>query len=315
MISPHARSLLITSSRIAMAFGLLGLVFWLADGANAARQLASADPVYIALALLALTAQTVLCARRWRLTATRLGMEISQTAALGEYYLGQIVNQLVPGGVVGDAARAVRAKGSAGMMASGQSVVFERLTGQLALLVYLCAAMVATLIAPGGLTWPDWTLCLVLAIFGSGAVVVALVGFGKTALSARWVSTIRRQSAAFAHAVAAPDVRWSQISLSMLAAASNLAAFGLCAWAVGVDLPFLTLMAMAPVILMAMLVPFTVSGWGVREGAAAVIFPLAGASAADGLATSIIFGLVFLSSALPGVVWLGVQSKAKTFNS
>jgi hypothetical protein len=55
-----------------------------------------------------------------------------------------------------------------------------------------------------------------------------------------------------------------------------------------------------------MLIPLSFSGWGLREGAAAALFPVAGLTAAQGLATSVAFGLVFLIAVLPGLVplWL-----------
>ena len=51
-----------------------------------------------------------------------------------------------------------------------------------------------------------------------------------------------------------------------------------------------------------MLVPVTVSGWGLREGVAVALFPVAGASGSAGLAASIAFGLVFLAAVLPGIL-------------
>jgi hypothetical protein len=55
-----------------------------------------------------------------------------------------------------------------------------------------------------------------------------------------------------------------------------------------------------------MLIPLSVSGWGIREGAAALAFPVFGATASQGLAASVAFGLVFLVTVLPGliVIWL-----------
>jgi glycosyltransferase 2 family protein len=69
-----------------------------------------------------------------------------------------------------------------------------------------------------------------------------------------------------------------------------------------VSVPIVTLLALVPIILFAMLVPLSVSGWGLREGAAAALFPVAGATAAEGFATSVAFGLAFLVAVLPGAV-------------
>jgi hypothetical protein len=54
-----------------------------------------------------------------------------------------------------------------------------------------------------------------------------------------------------------------------------------------------------------MLVPVTISGWGLREGAAAALLPVAGIAASDALAASIVFGLLGLVAVLPGLlsVW------------
>jgi len=59
-----------------------------------------------------------------------------------------------------------------------------------------------------------------------------------------------------------------------------------------------------PLILTAMLIPLSVAGWGWREGAAAALFPLAGAAPDAGLAASAAFGALMLAAAMPGALWL-----------
>lgn len=92
--------------------------------------------------------------------------------------------------------------------------------------------------------------------------------------------------------------------LSIATTLCNLAAFGFCAQAVGHGLPPAAIAAFVPLILLTMLVPLTISGWGLREGAAAALFPVAGASASGGLAASVVFGLVLILSTLPGLLVL-----------
>ncbi|MGJ8611800.1 MAG: lysylphosphatidylglycerol synthase transmembrane domain-containing protein, partial [Octadecabacter sp.] len=84
-------------------------VLWrVADGRQTGKILGSAQPIWLIAGLLALTLQTVLSAIRWRITAAQLGLKIPLGVAIREYYLSQLINQVVPGGVVGDASRAVR---------------------------------------------------------------------------------------------------------------------------------------------------------------------------------------------------------------
>ena len=56
--------------------------------------------------------------------------------------------------------------------------------------------------------------------------------------------------------------------------------------------------------LLTMLIPVTVAGWGVREGAAAVLWGIVGLTSVDGVAISITYGFLVLLSTLPGMVVL-----------
>jgi len=52
-----------------------------------------------------------------------------------------------------------------------------------------------------------------------------------------------------------------------------------------------------------MLIPLSVAGWGWREGAAAALFPMFGASVEAGVAMGICYGTLVLIAALPGVAF------------
>ena len=78
--------------------------------------------------------------------------------------------------------------------------------------------------------------------------------------------------------------------------------FAAAAAAVGAPLSVAATLAVVPVVLTTMLLPITVGGWGVREGAAVALLPLAGVSTSAALAASILFGLLALAASLPGIV-------------
>jgi uncharacterized membrane protein YbhN (UPF0104 family) len=292
--------------QIAVALGLLALLWHVADGAAALRLLSGANPWWLLAGAAALTLQTVLSALRWRLTAAQLGIALGRAAALREYYLSQVVNQALPGGVVGDAGRALRSRQAAGLMPAAQAVMFERLAGQIALFVVMATGFAATRVVHGGLDWPPALAWAVALLVAAGVIVPlllwALVRQGRAA-------RLGRQGTALWLALFAPQVRARQAALSLATVLCNIAGFGFCIWAVGVALPIPAIMALAPLILLAMVIPLTISGWGLREGAAAALFPLAGVSASDGLAASIAFGLVFLATVLPGLALLAFGLK------
>lgn len=282
-----------------------GLLVWLwhaADGAEAMRRLAGAQAGWLLAALAALSAQIVLSALRWRLTAARLGIAIDGATAVREYYLSQIVNQALPGGVLGDAGRAVRARAQAGLLASGQAVVFERLAGQIAIFALLAVAFGATLAVPGGLDWPGWASWPVAALIGTGLGLPLILWGAARIVRGRMGRMLTRLWDRLHLCLFAREVRGRQALLSIGTALANVAGFAFCAEAVGAPIPMAAALALVPVILCAMVVPLTIGGWGLREGAAAAFLPLAGLSPAEAMAASIAFGLVFLAASLPGLL-------------
>src|SRR5690554_7422355 len=104
-------------------------------------RLRSIPPSLIALALAVSVLQVVLSAWRWRYPAGRLGVSVPMTLAVREYYLATFLNQVLPGGVMGDVNRAwrhsrVHSQGTgerSGNLSAVHAVVLERLSGQLVL--------------------------------------------------------------------------------------------------------------------------------------------------------------------------------------
>lgn len=294
--------------QIAAALGIMGLLWVGLDGRQALRLLAQADPVWLGAALVALTAQTVLSALRWRLTAGCLDQTIPVTRAIGEYYLGQVVNQSLPGGVLGDAGRAVRARHQAGLRRAGAAVAIERLAGQMTLFLVLATGVLAVTLVPGGLRLPGWVLGLIAGLFTCGlaaALAVALAG----RLGGRFGQGMRDLRGAVRVTLLTRGAWPRQLALNLAITAANLAAFAFCAKATGTSMSVVQTAVLVPLILLTMILPLTISGWGLREGAAAGLFPLIGASAQAGMAASLAFGLMFLASTLPGLLVLLIQRR------
>lgn len=299
------RRALIVTAQAVVTIGLLVLLWQVADGADALEVLATVNLWWVLAALVALTLHTVIAAERWRLTAGALGLDLARGHALREYYLAQLVNSTVPGGVVGDAGRAVRSREQAGLTVAAQAVVVERFAGQVALLATMTIAVTVTALAPGGLEWPGWMLGLAATIT---LVSLAVVG---VLLAARWLPgrvgpRVAELSRTAAIALVGRRFLPRQVALSAGTTACILIAFWAAAMSVGLGLSFAAVVTLVPLILLTMLVPITISGWGLREGAAAALLPLAGPTVSESLAASVVFGLVGLAAVLPGliVVWV-----------
>ena len=285
----------------------LGLLLWhAADGPAILQALAKANLAWLAAAITALLCQTVLSAWRWRITAGALGQTLPLPRAIREYFLSQAINQALPGGVLGDATRAVRARSEVGLGISGLAVGIERLAGQIAMLITLAVAFAATYLWSGGLDWPKGYagpvgLSLVGVIIGTTAATLLHKRFRLLGTRAsEWVDLAL-------HALLSKHVLPAQIGLGAAITICNVTAFGFCAWAVGIPLSLAPFFAIVPIILFTMLIPLTVSGWGVREGSAALLLPMIGATVPDAVAASVLFGISMLIAAATGLILMVIK--------
>lgn len=312
---PTARLLL----RVVTSAAVLALVLVFVDPADVFGRLARLQAGWVAAALGVSVVQVVVSAWRWRYTAARLGADLPMGSAVGEYYLATFLNQVLPGGVVGDVSRAWRhhraeEEAESPPTAAVHAVILERASGQMVMLATAAAAaLLLAMDAVSGSGGPTGSGPLGVgrgAVMGAGAtvavvffLVVAAVG-GAVALARRrgspWVDHFLADARKALLGSALPV----QATLSVAIIASYVLVFVMGARAVGIETPAGLLALTAPPILVAMLIPVSVAGWGLREGAAAALWGLVGLSAADGVAVSVAYGLLVLVSSLPGAVFL-----------
>ena len=105
-------------------------------------------------------------------------------------------------------------------------------------------------------------------------------------------------------ALLARDALPTQLVSSTLVVGTFLATYVMAARAVGVTTPLWTLLPLVAPVLLSMLVPATVAGWGVREVTAAALWGAVGLTVVDGVAISAAYGILALVSSLPGAVVL-----------
>ena len=274
---------------------VLGVLFALMDPQAILTRLRGADLSWLFLALISLTILTFLMARRWQLTAQALGLDLQYGRAVMEYYIAQLLNLVLPGGVAGDAARAVRVRKDGDLKRAAQSVMMERLIGQSTLFAMMFVAFTVSLLMPGGMPWPaiSWSWLALAAVIATGAFLYAR----RDGSIAKFLATAFRLMG-----------RPQQIVLSAAIALLISVSFYACARATGTILPAASLFTLIPLILTSMLIPLSVGGWGWREGAAAALFPFAGALPSAGVAAGIAYGAMMLIAALPAAFILFFQS-------
>lgn len=272
------RSLIVTALQLVVAAGALVwiLAIWgLSPFAAAAGVLTWWS---IAGALILGFVGVLVQAQRWRLVARGQGIELGLGAALERCWQAAFINALLPGGLAGDAVRAVEQRSEGGprggdlLKRSVGAVSAERLAGTS--VVFLAAGLALLDLRPGA---------------GVLALVVAVA-----AAAASW-PWLRR--------LTVRDIGWvSALSVAGWAAFATI--FLLACLAVAPELPAAEIPLLAAITLAGMSIPLNLAGWGPREGAAALGFVLLGHAAAGGVSVSIGYGLLALVSILPGGVIL-----------
>lgn len=289
------------AARVLVLITLFVLLWRSFDGASALILMRDAELGWLILAAMVLAVQTLVSAARWRLTAGKVGVEIGVGFAVREYFLGQVINLSLPGGVVGDGGRAYRSRQSRGFLVAGQAVIFERVAGQLGLIFVFLCGLGLSLLSSANEFWPAWLESTIVWLL-TALVATPLVLAAGLHLFGKQTRALRRLLGRFARAIFAKDVVLKQVSLSISTATLNVSAFALCGVALGISMPIWGVATLLPLTLLAMLVPISVSGWGVREGAAAILLPVLGATSSEGLAASVLFGLCFLASTVTGFI-------------
>lgn len=278
---------------------LLALVLRWVDGSEVAAVWGVLSPSVVAIALVLTALQVVLAAARWRLVARRLGQPLPMGRALRESYLASLLNQVLPGGVGGDALRAWRLRAGVGLHRSAGSVAVERGIGQFVLIAACALAL---------FTRPELWDRLLGAGLGQGLLIAAaalalllLVGWRL-----RRVLRLREGLASLREGrLLEPATLLALLALSILLLAAYLAVFWLSARAVGAGaVGLVNLLPLLLVSLLAMSIPLGFGGWGLREGGAALAWSAAGLPPAQGVAVALGYGVLVLLCSLPAALVL-----------
>jgi uncharacterized membrane protein YbhN (UPF0104 family) len=266
--------------RVAGALLVLGLVGAKVGAAPFLEGLRAVRPEAV-LVVMALTALTTLAAAwRWQAVARSLGDRVPLRDAVGAYYRSQFLNSVLPAGVAGDVHRGVaRGRRAGDLPGALRAVGWDRLLGQ-AVQVAVAAGVLLAVGRPP-----------------AGASAVLLTAAGAVLLGGVALALLRsRAGGGSGLAAALPRV----VVASVGTTAGHAAVFLVAAEAVGVRAAVGALVPIALLVLVAMALPLSVAGWGVREGAAAWLFGSAGLGPDAGVAVATAYGTMALVAVLPG---------------
>lgn len=285
---------------------LLYLSLRLVDIETVADRLRQVRIEWLVLSVAVLVAQTALLGLRWQRIVRQCGAVVRFARLFRFTMIGTFFNQTLPSSVGGDAMRIWLLGKQQDWRVASYSVLLDRMIGLVALasLVVVCLPWTFALVQD-----PVGRIALLVIGLGSlaGWLVFLVLGWERWHMLQRWALT--RHVAATA-TVAIGILRAPRVlgPIGLISVLSHLLA-ALCAWcaarSVNADLSLLNaVFVVLPVALIAV-VPISIAGWGVREGAMVAAFGYAGLPQSDGLLVSLLFGISYLLlGVLGGIVWI-----------
>ena len=284
---------------------LLYFAFRLVDIEAMRDRLRNIDLNWLALGALALLVQAFLGAIRWEQIVVRCGSRLTLARSFRFTMIAAFFNQTLPSSVGGDAVRIWLVGKHANWRAAAYSVLLDRIVGVVALacLVVICLPWTLTLVRD-----PAGHIALLMIGFGSiaaGLIFIAL-GWNRFHFMQRW--SLTRHLAAVATIALqiqrTPSLLASIFGLSTMVHFLTVFASWCAARSVGANVSMIYLLFLILPVILISVVPISIAGWGVREGAMVTAFAYAGLPQSDGLIISLLFGILSLLLGLVGgVVW------------
>jgi uncharacterized membrane protein YbhN (UPF0104 family) len=306
----EARQRIIRTLGIAAKVLVSGGLIWLAlartDVAAVVANLGDLPAETIVVSLGLMMVMALIATLRWSILSGAIGLALPFGRACRYLFIGMFFNQTLPSSLGGDAFRVLLLRNEGLAWTEGlANVLLDRFVGLVAL------AAVSLLGLPVLLSLDvSPTAAVVVATLGGGALA-ALVGLywlgGRPPFrrERHFVWLIRRLATGL-RAVAA---EWgTAVTIVLLSLAVHLAvvvtSMVLLA-GMGHPVTFGLLLAIVPAVMLIAVVPISIAGWGVREGAMIVGLGFVGVPQVDALSLSLMLGICLFVIGLPGAaLWL-----------
>jgi len=294
--------------RLTLSLALMGLIFYKMDLARFVGLMRQADLARLTLVLLLVIVAVVLSAYKWQRLLAVQGVEVSLLRLTAFYFVGLFFNNFLPTTIGGDVVRIYDLARHTGRPAeAAASVISERVlasvalglvalagllfsqgrAAQFALLIgVFCALLLLLLIALlTGRRWGPWVARRLPDPWGLKSKAREFLGGISASVSDPWV------------------LAWVivlSIGFQALVVLINYAIFQ----ALGSQVSLAYCLLFIPIIMAISLLPISISGLGVREGAYVYFFGQIGLSTAEAVAASLLFFiLVVLASLIGGAIF------------
>ena len=300
------------------------------------------QPGWLVLAWILMTGANLMATVRWAYLMRSVGLNQSWWTFITLYFTGGLINQGLPSTIGGDSYRVVEGSRAPRTPASPAltplseelhqpidlhhapprlrlgflAVTLDRGLGLIGNNILGAIGLIA-----GGAMIGDWAQPLgawvLAAMLGGSVFACLLLAFeGSTTFIQKVIAKLGMPSAlsglrtAFGWPALVP-----QLILSVMTHTLATVAFLMCLRAFGATVPFEALMIGLPALGLLMMLPISISGWGLREATLSAVLTHWGVDAGVTVLASVCFGLVSVVTYLPSAISLLKRRNSPASNS
>ena len=278
---------------------ILWLIIRSIDMAQVWNVLKQTRPEFLIVALLMQFASTTVSAYRWQLIMQNLNFGQSFSFYWHSYFKGMFFNQGLPTSIGGDAIKVLDIANLGYRKRDAlYGVMADRIIGLGALLsLTLMAYLISPAFLPEKVHRPIFMLIALGALGFMGIFFLKYFKLLQQYPKLMILSVIaeRLHQALSSH-------RFQLVAASLLIPLFALLGFFATGWGLGLRYPLMTYFAIVPPAIVLTIIPVSIAGWGVREGALVGLFSLIGANKTAVLMMSLLYGLTLIVVSLPGLI-------------
>ena len=296
---------------LAAKLGLSGAILWVIAGhidlQELTRVMTEIKPTYIAGTVAVLIAQMGITGIRLITILRPFGKRLSILDGFRITLIGSFFGQTLISFLSGDAIRVyeiVRRK--VDLRTAATTVFLDRVVG-VAGMVFLMAAALPAFLS----TFQSATLRLgaIVSTAAGIAGVIVFIALGivlpQRLREVRYIGWLVDFASASRHLIARTPVAIFALTLGIAVQIANVLAVWILAHGVELPVSLGECFMIVPTVSLIAMMPISIAGWGVREGAMVVAFGALGYDTETVLAVSVALGLAQLLVSLPGsIVWL-----------
>jgi uncharacterized protein (TIRG00374 family) len=316
------RDKLLTILKVLVSLGLVTYLLWKVDVAQVWLILARANQLLLLLALFLYLGAISANALKWYILLLAQRIEVPFASVLAYTFVGAFFSNILPTNVGGDVVRGYGlARRTEQAAEAAISVVVDRVVGLMAFMSAAVASAAVVVFFTGRKDLEGVELAALVGLIAIGGGFAVLLSRRVRARAERlfcWslLAPLAPLYGRLSEALAAYRYSYKALALAFCASLltlllSNLVNYCL-AEALGGGIPLLYIFLFNPLVGFILLVPISVGGLGVNQGAYVFLYGLVGVPQRLALAVSLLMQTVIYISSLPGgVLWWTGRADAR----